>query len=434
MTKSGSHFTRRNLLQVGSASFLGLSLPHILRAQEEGHAAKGNDLSVILLFMWGGMPHQDMWDLKPAAPDDVRGPYQPIDTNVPGIQIGELLPQCSQIADQYTIVRSVTHAETQHPRAAHYMMTGNQIIRGSEWPNMGATIDKFGGTVGELNSVVVGARLIDQPLTPQGQDGGFLGNMHAPFRIVDPLQPLDKIARLNPPAGLAETRFAQRRRIYHLLRGIEQPIETNEVQAMEASYEKAFSIVNSPAARKAFDLSLEPENTRERYGKHRFGQSALMARRLVEAGVKFVQVNWREHPINDNGFDNHDDNFEKLKKTQGPEVDQTYSALITDLQRRGMLDRTLVLMTGEFGRTPKINTNKGRDHWPQCFSYLITGGGIPGGRVIGESDRKAAYPADNPVTPENTLASIFGMLNLNLEHLHDIGVLDDVHGVPGLFG
>ena len=431
---SASHLTRRGLLQVGSASFLGLSLPQLLRAQEVGLAAKNNDLSVILLFMWGGMPHQDMWDLKPGAPDDIRGPYQPIETNVPGIQIGELMPQCAKIADQYTLVRSVTHTEVEHPRAAHYMMTGNQIIRGSEWPNMGATIDKFGGPTGQLNSVVVGPRLIDQPITPQGQDGGFLGNLHAPFRIADPLQPLDKIARLNPPAGLAETRSAQRRRLYDLVRGIEQPVDTNETQALEASYEKAFSIVNSPAARQAFDLSKEKDETRERYGNHLFGQGALMARRLVEAGVKFIQVNWREHPINNNGFDNHSDNFEKLEKTQGPEVDQTYSALISDLQQRGMLDRTLVSMTGEFGRTPKINNSKGRDHWPHCFSYLITGGGIPGGRVIGSSDREAGLPATNPVTPENTLASVFDMLDLDLDQLHKLRVLDDVHGIPGLFG
>ena len=159
-----------------------------------------------------------------------------------------------------------------------------------------------------------------------------------------------------------------------------------------------------------------------------------MARRLVEAGVRFVQVNWREHPIANNGFDNHSDNFSKLEKVQGPEVDQVYSALITDLHDRGLLDNTLVLMTGEFGRTPKINNAKGRDHWPNVFSYLIAGAGIDGGRVLGASDHFAAYPADNPVTPENTLASIFDLVGLDLHQLHAGRILDDVEGIPGLFG
>ena len=425
--------SRRNMLQVGSAGFLGLSLPALLQAQAAGTADRDNDLSVILLFMWGGMPHQDMWDLKPEARQEVRGPYQPIDTSVPGIQIGELLPQTARIADQYTLVRSVTHTEIEHPRAAHYMMTGNQIIRGSEWPNMGATISKFGGDRNKLGSVAVGPRLIDQPITPQGQDGGFLGNSYSPFRIADPQQPLDKIARLRPPVNVSPARSAQRRRLFDLVRSLEAPVSSDEATSLDASYERAFAIVNSPAARQAFDLSQETDHTRERYGKHLFGQGALMARRLVSAGVRFVQVNWREHPINKHGFDNHSDNFKKLQDVQAPHVDQTYSALISDLKSRGMLDRTLVLMTGEFGRTPKINNNKGRDHWPNVFSYLITGGGIPGGRVIGASDGDAAYPADNPVTPENTLASVFDMVGLDLHQLHAAGVLDDTHGVPGLF-
>ena len=159
-----------------------------------------------------------------------------------------------------------------------------------------------------------------------------------------------------------------------------------------------------------------------------------MARRLVEAGVRFVQVNWREHPVNEYGFDNHDSNFKRLKDVQAPHVDQTYSALITDLKQRGMLERTLVLMTSEFGRTPKINANQGRDHWPHVFSYLITGGEIPGGRVIGASDQEAAYPADNPVTPENTLASIFRSVGLDLHKLHKLGILEDKQGIPGLHG
>ena len=427
--------TRREFLQVGGASVLGLSLSDLFRAQALGAADPGKDVAVIFLFLWGGPPHQDTFDLKPSAPDSIRGPYQPIATQTPGIRFGELLPRLAQNNKLFTIVRSATHRETEHPRAAHYMMTGNQVIRGAEWPNMGATVGKFvRGRRNPLGSVVVGPRLIDQPITPNGQDGGFLGNGYSPFRVADPLQPLDKIAAMSPEQALAPERAALRERLFHTIDEYQQHVESSQTQVHDSAYERAFALATSREAKRAFDLSLETDRVRDQYGRYAFGQGVLMARRLIEAGVRFVQVNWREHPIREYGFDNHGDNFNKLKGHQAPQIDQTVTALLTDLTSRGLASKTLVLMTGEFGRTPKINAAAGRDHWPFCFSYLIAGAGIPGGRVIGASDQFAAYPADDPVSPENTTASVFRLVGLDLKRLRELKIVDETEGIPHLFG
>jgi hypothetical protein len=426
--------SRREFLQVGGASFLGLSLPGLLRAQEQGAADRGNDVSVILLFLWGGMPQSDTFDLKPRAPDSIRGLFKPIDTAVPGIQICEHLPKLATAGKQYSIVRSAHHRETEHPRAAHYMMTGNQVIRGQEWPNMGATISKYAEGDNALGSVVIGPRLIDMPITPTGQDGGFLGNIYSPFRVTDPTVPLDKLAAMSPPESVSQQRTERRGRLFRTINEFQRHLENGETALLDKAYERAVALTTSPQAKAAFDLSREPQPMRERYGEYGFGQGVLMARRLIEAGVRFVQVNWRAHPINDYGFDNHGDNFNKLKDHQLPQVDRTVTALLDDLESRGMFERTLVLMTGEFGRTPTINSAAGRDHWPFCFSYLIAGAGVAGGRVIGASDQFAAYPSDQPVSPEQTVATVLGRVGLDLEKLRVAGVLEETHGIEGLFG
>ncbi len=432
-TRTCAGIERREFLQVGAAGFLGLSLPSWLRAESAGAADPSNDLSCISLFMWGGPPQQDTFDLKPNAPDIYRGPYNPISTRVPGIQFCELLPILSNNSDLFTIVRSATHEEVEHPRAAHYMMTGNQVIRGREWPNMGATVNKYGTSDdAPIGSVVVGPRMIDQPITPRGQDGGFLGNRYAPFRIAESTKSLDEIASLSPPPVVADSRVARRKRLFQTVTEFQRQVESDETLILDSAYKRAFNLVTSPEAKMAFDLSREPERVRERYGDTPFGQGALMARRLVEAGVRFVQVNWREHPISNYGFDNHGDNFRKLKAQQLPEVDQVVSALLLDLKARGRLEKTIVFMAGEFGRTPKINKNAGRDHWPNVYSYLIAGGEIAGGQVIGSSDEFAAYPVDDPVSPGNTIATIFSKLGLDLNKLHAAGVVDETHTIPQL--
>ncbi len=426
---------RREFLQIGAASFLGLSLPGLLRAQEIGIADRSSDLNCISIFLWGGPPQQETFDLKPNAKQEFRGPYKPIPTSVPGTGICELLPQLARIANLYTIVRSAHHEEVEHPRAAHFMMTGNQVIRGKEWPNMGATVSKFGVPAeAPLGSVVVGPRLIDQPITPRGQDGGFLGNGHSPLRVVDASKPIEEIASLSPPQSLAAQRIQQRQRLFDTITDFQRDVESDQTRVLDAAYSRAFNLVTSPEAKRAFDLTRESSGTRERYGRHRFGQGVLMARRLVESGVRFVQVNWREHPIQDYGFDNHSDNFRKLKDRQLPQLDQTVSALLSDLKQRGLLEKTIVLLAGEFGRTPRINSARGRDHWPYVYSFVLAGGPIPGGQVIGASDENAAYPITEPVTPGNLVASVFDLLGLNLEELHATGVIDETQGIPGLLG
>jgi hypothetical protein len=315
------------------------------------------------------------------------------------------------------------------------MMTGNQVIRGREWPNMGATVDRFSeARKSPLGPVVLGPRLSDAPITPTGQDGGFLGNVHSPFRIPDPSLPLERIAALAPPPSLGAERAVRRQRLFRAISEFQREVESEGTGVLDSAYERAFALTTSREAKAALDLRKEPERVRDRYGKHPFGQGALMARRLVEAGVRFVQVNWREHPINDYGFDNHGDNFNRLKDWQLPQLDRTVSALLEDLEARGLLERTLVLATGEFGRTPRINGASGRDHWPFCFSYLIAGAGIPGGRVLGKSDEFAAYPADDPVSPENTVASVFGLMGLDLEKLRAAGIIQETDPIPRLLG
>ncbi len=431
--------TRREFLQIGSAGFLGLTLPGLFAAQQaNGDTNSDNEMSIILVFLWGGPPHQDTFDMKPDAPEAVRGIFKPINTNVSGIQICEQLPLLSRMADKYTIIRSATHDLSVHAQAAHYTLTGNKPAPGREAPNIGSVISKFMPQRNALPSAIhIGPRMYDTAGNgPLGQDGGFLGNASSPFRVLDSTQPVDKLAALTPPPGMTGDRLNLRHELYKQVDGFQRSIESGDTRIHDAAYEKAFTLVTSPQAKKAFDLTKETTQTRERYGMTQFGQGCLMARRLIESGVRFVQVNWRAHPINDDvdkmGFDNHGDNFNRCKR-QLPEMDKTVSGLIEDVYQRGLNKKTLVLVTGEFGRTT-VNGAAGRDHWPFVYSYLITGAGIPGGRVIGSSDAQAKYPAELPVTPEDTYMSVAKILNMDVSaRLREARIVRDSPGIPGLF-
>src|SRR5579871_2036973 len=431
--------SRREFLQIGSAGFLGLTLPGLFAAQAaRGDRYVDNEMLLILVFLWGGPPHQDTFDMKPDGPDVVRGQFKPIPTNVPGIQICEHLPMLAHMADKYTIIRSATHDQSIHAQAAHYTLTGNKLGPGREGPNMGAVVNKFLPQRNALPSAIhIGPRMYDTAGNgPIGQDGGFLGNASAPFRVLDATQPVDKLAALTPPPGLTGDRLNLRKELYKQVDGFQRQIESGDTRIHDAAYEKAFTLVTSPEAKKAFDLTKEPTAMRERYGMTQFGQGCLMARRLVEAGVRFVQINWRAHPINDDvdkmGFDNHGDNFNRCKR-QLPELDRTVSALIEDVYQRGMNKKTMVLVTGEFGRTT-VNGSAGRDHWPFVYSYLITGGGIQGGRVIGSSDARAMYPAEHPVTPEDTYMEVCRFLGMDVsQKLREARIVRDSAGIPGLY-
>lgn len=431
--------SRREFLQIGSAGFLGLTLPGLFAAQKGmAQGSVDDEMSIILVFLWGGPPHQDTFDMKPDSPETIRGMFKPIPTNVPGTHICEHLPMLARMADKYTIIRSATHDQSVHAQAAHYTLTGNKVAPGREAPNIGSVINKFMGQRNALPAALhIGPRMYDTAGNgPLGQDGGFLGNASSPFRVLDALQPVDKLAALTPPTGLTGDRLNLRQELYKKVDAFQHKIESGDTRIHDASYEKAFTLVTSPEAKKAFDLTKETVATRERYGMTQFGQGCLMARRLVESGVRFVQVNWRAHPINDDvdkmGFDNHGDNFNRCKR-QLPEMDRSVSALIEDIYQRGMNKKTLVLVTGEFGRTP-VNGSAGRDHWPFVYSYLITGAGIPGGRVIGSSDAQARYPAELPITPEDTYMSVAKILNMDVSaRLREARIVRDSPGIPGLY-
>jgi hypothetical protein len=431
--------SRREFLQIGAAGFMGLTLPGLFAAQRGLASDKvDNEKSVILVFLWGGPGHQDTFDMKMDAPAEIKGQFTPIKTNVPGIEICEHLPRLAKIANRFTIIRSATHDQTVHAQAAHYTLTGNKIAPGREAPNIGTVVSRFLPQRNALpSSFHIGPRMYDTPGNgPIGQDGGFLGNAGAPFRVLDSMAPVDKLAALTPPNGLTGDRLNLRQELLKTVDRYQRQIESSDTHIYDAAYEKAFSLVTSPQAKRAFDLTKEPTALRERYGMTQFGQGLLMARRLVESGVRFVQVNWRAHPINDDvdkmGFDNHGDNFNRCKR-QLPELDQAVSALIEDVFARGMDKKTLLLITGEFGRTP-VNPGAGRDHWPFVYSYLITGAGIPGGRVIGSSDARAAYPASDPVSPEDTYMEVCRMMGMDVsQRLREARIVRDSPGIPGLF-
>jgi hypothetical protein len=431
--------SRREFIQIGSAGFLGLTLPGLFGAQQALASNRiDNEMSVILVFLWGGPPHQDTFDMKPDAPPEIRGQFKPIPTNVPGIQICEHLPSLAKIADKYTIIRSATHDQTVHAQAAHYTLTGNKMGPGREGPNLGVVVNRFLKQRNALpSSFHIGPRMYDTAGNgPIGQDGGFLGNAGAPFRILDSMAPVDKLAALTPPSGMTGDRLNLRKELFKTVDQFQRNIESSDTRVYDAAYERAFSLVTSLEAKKAFDLSKESTPVRERYGMTQFGQGLLMARRLIEAGVRFVQVNWRAHPINDDvdkmGFDNHGDNFGRCKR-QLPEMDKSVSALIEDVHARGLNKKTLVLVTGEFGRTP-VNGAAGRDHWPFVYSYIITGAGIPGGRVIGSSDARATYPASSPVTPEDTYMEVCRLMGMDVsQKLREARIVRDSPGIPELF-
>jgi hypothetical protein len=420
---------------VGAVGGLGLSLTDLFTGAAVAGGTVPADLNCIFLFLWGGPPQHELWDPKPDAPSDIAGPVKPIETRVPGLRIGEMLPRMATVADRYVLVRSAHHDSDVHGNGAHYNQTGMPKNANFENPNMGAVVDRHLGPRGAMPSfVTIGPYMKDMPVPNTGQDGGFLGNSHQPFRVLDPLAPIEKQPALSPPPGLTVDRLLRRD---HLRRGIDhlhRAFETDATLGAGTAYERAVGLTTSPQAKQAFDLARETAKTRERYGNTPFGQGCLLARRLVEGGVRFVQVNWADHPIDNYGFDNHGDNLNRLK-VQLPILDQSCSALIEDLVQRGLWEKTLLIVTGEFGRTPKINGSAGRDHWPYVYSYLIGGGGIPGGRVIGASDAQGGYPDSTPVTPEMRAASVFSLLGLDVSvKLRAENLIADARGIPGLMG
>ena len=417
-------WTRRDFLHVGSLSCAGLSLSQFNAMASQGAIDEKKEKNCIMLFNLGGPSQLDTWDPKPMAPAEIRGPFNPIATNVNGISISEIFPRMAQHADKIGLVRSVYHtAAAVHDTGHQMMQTGRLFEAGIEYPHAGCVHGFLNGPRGEIPSHVVlpesmgptGGNL------PHGQNAGFLGKTHDPFVLnADPSEVDFKVPDLLPPEYLTAIRVDRRRRLRELVDEEAEKFESNSnARLLDANFQQAYTLMSSRNAREAFDLSLEKTAVRERYGMNRFGQSCLLARRLIEAGVRFVTVNTFLTVFNEITWDIHGSkpftSVQGMKTIVAPMFDQAYSALLEDLHDRGLLEDTLIASLGEFGRTPKINPAGGRDHWPQCWSVFFAGGGIQGGQVVGESDDIGGHPKDRPVTPAEVVASIYQVLGIDLE-------------------
>jgi hypothetical protein len=423
-TRLCDSWTRREILRVGAAGALGLSLPSWMSAEAAGLVRReAKAKAVILIYNCGGPSHIDLWDMKPAAPAEIRGVFNPIPTNVPGIQISELMPSLAPLADRYAILRSVNHNQAQHNAAMYWTIVGrpypvdSTLINPSrnDFPSFGTLSGWLARRTGYEAAlppyVITPAPHCDSTtyITP-GQYGGFLGGAHDPFVLnSDPNKPDFKVPNLEPVAGLTVDRLRKRQSLLEQLDGKLRDLDEESFRSLDVAHQKAFSLVTSSEVRAAFDLSQEPDSVRDRYGRHTWGQSHLLARRLVEAGVKFVTTVNGQSIV----WDTHKDNFPGHKDRLVPPMEKAYAALMLDLEERGLLDSTLVVWMGDFGRTPKINADAGRDHWPQCYSAVLAGGGIRGGQVVGESDEQAAYPVSRPISPSDIHATVFHLLGFD---------------------
>ncbi len=422
MTASTRHrLTRRQFLRFQGLGALSLFWSDWLRAAASGPPrGRGKAKAVILIFNCGAPSHLDLWDLKPDAPDSIRGLFQPIATNVPGIRISELLPRLAQRADRYAIVRTVHHRHQSHNSGMYWSIVGrpyrvdSTLLHPSysDYPSFGTLVGwlaRRDGYTGALPPYVITPKPHCDSLvylTP-GQFGGCLGAQYDPLVLnSDPNAPDFRVPNLSLEADVSTMRLAERRGLLDGLDRRPSHVEGAVAHDYDQNRAKAFTLVSSAQVKRAFDLAHEPAHVRDRYGRHSWGQSHLLARRLIESGVRFVTTVNGPSIV----WDTHQDNFNRLKNRLVPPMEQAFVALLDDLEARGLLESTLVVWMGDFGRTPQINKDAGRDHWPQCYSVVLAGGGIRGGQVVGESDRQGAYPKEFPVTPADVHATVFTAL------------------------
>ncbi|CAN5848671.1 DUF1501 domain-containing protein [soil metagenome] len=416
--------TRRDFLHAGSLAMLGLGLPTFKALEAQGSVRQDRDVNCIMLFLVGGPSQLDTWDLKPEAPDEIRGPFRPIETNVPGILVSDCFPRMAGIMDKVGQVRSVYHQATAVHDTGHQMMqTGRLFTGGIEHPHMGCTLSYLKGPRGDVPPHV----LLPRPIgntggnMPHGQNAGYLGKMHDPFVLgADPSDADFKVPDLLPPDNISSVRMARRQDLRAALdRSIEAFESSADARLLDANFQQAYNLMSSSEARAAFDLKAEPDALRDRYGRTRFGQSCLLARRLIERGTRFVTVNMFETVFNEVTWDIHGSApftaIDSYKNEIGPNFDNAYTTLIEDLYDRGMLDNTMILAFGEFGRTPKINPAGGRDHHPGCWTVLFAGGPIRGGTIVGASDEIGHAPVDRPVTTGEIAATVFKGLGIDLD-------------------
>jgi hypothetical protein len=434
--------SRRTALRVGGMGLLGLTLPKLLRAADANKTAaaplRPRAKSVIFLFQWGGPSHVDMFDMKPNAPDDYRGPLKPIASSCDGIQVCEQLPETAKRMHHVSLIRTLTHNMKNHNSAGYYALSGqappsdDQRLRDSLdlFPAFGSVVDKLApNTNGMPTFVSYPYTIADGSITP-GQHASFLGKAHDPlFFTEDPNAPDFKLPELSLPDNVSLDRLSRRREMLRLVDRQARLLEHSaEARGFDEYYDRAIGMLTSDKVHQAFDLSAESPEMRDRYGRSTYGQSCLLARRLVEAGVKFVTVYFSNsiggRSDTSGGWDTHGfDNtrmFPIVEKYHFPRTEETLPTLLDDLEARGMLDDTLVLWMGEFGRTPKINKNVSRDHWPQCYTALLAGGGVKRGFVYGKSDATGSYPDEHPVKPEDLAATLYYLLGIPPDsEIHD---------------
>lgn len=435
---------RRAFLQIGASSVLGLSLADLLQARATPSGLNpGSARAVILLWLWGGPSQLDTWDPKPQAPLEYRGPFGTIPTRIPGVRFCELFPRLAGLSHQLAVLRTLQTQSNDHGLAGTIGLTGSasggvdlggKPFPGSPRPALGSVVarglsHRLTGTKSPPAAfLVVGGKLHQGKKAIIGEGGGPLGAGYDPFRLeFDPAKGT-QVPALQLPEGLTPERLTDRLELMTALGEADRQVQTLAQESKFDAYrQRALGMLTSPNARSMFDLSQEPPAMVQKYGKTRFGQSCLLARRLVEAGVPFVQVNWSDHveaeeDSGDGGWDHHYRNFQIMQDRHAPWLDRGMSALLEDLRERGLLDSTLVIAVGEFGREPKVNNKSGREHWPHCYSALLAGGGVAGGRVLGTSDAKAAHPADTPLTPADLCTTVQHCVGLTSEQIAEMGL------------
>jgi hypothetical protein len=401
--------SRREFFYVGLLGGLGLTLPGFLQkqasaAQKFYETKEGVAKGVIHIFLPGGLAHQESFDPKPLAPSEYRGPFGAIDTKIAGVQFGEFMKKTAGVADKITIIRSMTHGEAAHERGTHNMFTGYRPSPAVEYPSIGSIISHELGPRNNLPPYVC------VPSVPnEYANSGYLSSAFGPFALgADPAQKDFKVRDLSLPNGVSDERFARRQ---SLLQTVDQHFrsmeKSDELDSMDAFYQHAYKLISSQQAREAFNLEAEPAALRDEYGRTQAGQRMILARRLVEAGVRFVS-------LTAGGWDHHD-NIKAGIQTNLPPTDQAIAALINDLHQRGMLDSTLVMVTSEFGRSPKIGPTGGRDHWPRVFSTMLAGGGVKGGYVHGSSDALGAEPENDPVSVADLATTVYNQIGISAD-------------------
>jgi hypothetical protein len=445
---------RDAMLRLGAAAGSALTLPRLMAMEQASRvpAPRRSARSCIFLFMWGGQPQQDMWDLKPAAPDGIRSPFQPISTRVPGMQLGECLPQLARHADKLSIIRSLVHGTTDHQTAVYHALTGRAMLpprifpanarQRTDAPCIGSMFSYLGERSLLPASFSIPRAVAHDGVYYAGTHAGFLGSPHDPVELgkvynhveVGPRSDRNPLP-LTLPDDLSLARLQARHGLRELLNAQDRLVQPSQgSQALDAAFESAYRLLHSTTVSDALNLDLEAPAVRDRYGRNEYGESFLTARRLVEAGIRLVTVNWmfitpaaKVYNVWDahgglGDLEHGQTGYGMLKAPYClPAFDQAFSALLEDLSQRGLLDETLVACAGEFGRTPRINGNNGLDHWPFCYSAVLAGGGIQGGSIYGASDSQAAYPTDNPVTPGDYLATICAACGLDpAREVHDL--------------